>query len=144
MGKIEEDIDKAILSILDCWESGKKCLIILGAGASASAQVPTMHEVYKYLYQEVANTRKQTKIENIDGSDMLLELENRLCALKDHEIPRSIVAMSLGTLQKAHEEEDQGDIYKYLAEVWHNFSKAFVHLDIPCLLYTSPSPRDQA
>ena len=107
-------------------------MIILGAGASASAKVPTMHEVYKYLYQEVANTRKRTEIENIDGSDMLLELENRLCALKDYEVPRSIVAMSLGTLQKAHEKEDQENVvYKYLAEVWHNFSKAFVHLDIP-------------
>lgn len=143
MSDINNDIDKAILSILDCWESGKKCLIILGAGASVNAKIPKMGDIYKSLADQVKSISRPKKLKSAtktDSFDMLNELENRLYALSKDDVSRSIAAMSLGTLQRAYEKKNIGYPYENLTEVWNNFSEKFIAGEIEINSIKSETP----
>lgn len=115
-----KSIDQAIKTILKTWTTGKKCLIVYGAGVSTAANIPLMSTVYSDLAKRVKK--------HLNGSgktNLLDELAKRLDALSRGDAPRSIAAMSLGSLQKAYEHNNKSSS-KYLEEIWREFSNDFI------------------
>lgn len=108
--------------------------MVLGAGASVEARVPRMKEVFAQLegrLQElVANVEKraETGAENVSSRrDELLgrlrELRSWFSSLARQGAPRSIAAMALGMMQRAHETTAQGELSELLRGEWVGFSK---------------------
>lgn len=129
-----KSIDKAIKTIFKSWSTGKKCLIVYGAGASTSANIPLMSTVYSDLAERVNKHINSTNAEpqNLNESgkiDFLHELASRLDALSRGDAPRSIAAMALGSLQKAHEHYNESSSND-LEKIWHEFSNDFIKGEI--------------
>ena len=100
----------------------KKILFIMGAGASYSAEVPLMKDVYKCLSDSVNETLSKLPEDQNSGAEkkLLEDLSKWLGALKTGA-PRSIASLALGTLQKAEERS-----LVNIAKVWHDFSLDFI------------------
>ena len=137
-----EKLNLALDSILSTWQQGRRVLVVLGAGASVSAGIPDMTAVFKSL---------KTAVEELNGKFVsgegypedsrsnaekpkigrgLTELCERLDALTAKNAPRSVAAMTLGTLQRSHlhvgEQGGQRWFHQELSEIWTAFSKRFV------------------
>ncbi|OHE85012.1 MAG: hypothetical protein A3G75_14275 [Verrucomicrobia bacterium RIFCSPLOWO2_12_FULL_64_8] len=74
-----------------------------------------------------ADLRKRVKNASLPNSFLARELCRDLLALERGNAPRSLAAMALGTLQKAHEKtKDDTGLHAKLAEIWNEFSEKFI------------------
>jgi hypothetical protein len=120
------------------WRDGKRVLVVLGAGASKSAKVPLMTDVFKTLQADTValktrweNAPSAERLNPGPAKERLADLITWLTALAAGTAPRSIAAMALGTLQHAHEHvysssDQTRDYYLKLSDLWAKFSKDFI------------------
>jgi HD superfamily phosphohydrolase len=113
-------VEQATKTLLDTWQQGRKVLVVLGAGASVAAKIPLMSSVYADLLSRLDSAEL--------GDEFLVsELRRNLGALERGTGSRSLAAMALGTLQKAHEKtKDPNDLHAQLASIWNGFSEDFI------------------
>jgi hypothetical protein len=140
MANGRDSIALAVDSILRTWQQGRRVLAVLGAGASVAAEIPKMTTVFQYLAEAVKSLSANCAAdldrlelrdeERREVSRSLDELGGWLHALANENAPRSVAAMALGTLQKAHLRTATQEGYKWfygkLSEIWSDFSAKFV------------------
>lgn len=116
------------------WRQGRRVLVVIGAGASRVRNVPDMGWMFANL-----KSKLQVKAATLDGANKKRaeELADWLAALHEGHAPRSIAAMALGTLQRAHRSRIS-PLNQAYSDVWYDFSKEFVEN----LRKTAASPSD--
>ncbi len=117
-------LEQAIRTLLDVLQQGRKVLVVIGAGASVAAKIPLMSSVF-------ADLRERLEKATLPDAFLVKELRRSLVALERGEAPRSLAAMALGTLQKAHEyTKGEADLHGQLANIWNEFSEKFISGEI--------------
>lgn len=131
------------------WRRGRKVLLVLGAGASRSAGVPLMPDVYAALSERVRFVQhctgaSRTKLDPkpwqpgirkaIDGdlseaqAETLETLVAQLEGLRAGAGSRAVASMALGLLQNAHRHTGGNDaLSRVLAAVWLGFAGDFLN-----------------
>jgi NAD-dependent SIR2 family protein deacetylase len=113
---------KAAEVLLDTWRQGRKALVVLGAGASVAAEIPLMRSVYSDLARRFPKNLDDAQKQRF----LISEIKAQLDALAAGDAPRSLAAMALGTLQRAHERVREDAVFKKLEETWNSFSNDFI------------------
>lgn len=108
--------------LLDTWRQGRKALVVLGAGASVAAEIPLMRSVYKDLARRFPANLDEGQKKRF----LISEIKAQLDALAAGNAPRSLAAMALGTLQRAHEHVREDAVFTKLEETWNAFSNEFI------------------
>ncbi|MDB5388412.1 MAG: hypothetical protein JWM11_4058, partial [Planctomycetaceae bacterium] len=121
---IETNHDSSFRQLSDTIQAtaaeGRYSLIVLGAGCSVSAKLPTMRDLYSDILRRVTAPER-----SLASSYSISELKNWLLALQGHTAPRSVAAKALGMLQSA-QEASSNELEVFLESVWSSFSMDFL------------------
>jgi HD superfamily phosphohydrolase/NAD-dependent SIR2 family protein deacetylase len=123
----ESELDRARDLLLCTWRQGRRVLVVLGAGASVKAGVPRMKDVFSKLRDRLQTALTEKNNACSSGTlSRLQELHGWFDSLAREGAPRSIAAMALGIMQRAHETAPQGELSKLLHKEWLGFSSDFI------------------
>ena len=132
---LEASLKGARTLLMNTWKQGRRVLVVLGAGASAAAGIPRMPEVFSALQRAIDDQlrdlkenspRKVSQVEETVLLSRIDELREWLVSLSRGGAPRSIAAMALGMMQRAHESASQGLLPDLLHRAWMSFSNDFI------------------
>ncbi len=125
----KRELQRATDLLLETWSQGRRVLVVLGAGASVEAGIPRMNEVFLQLEEKLQKLVVEVENKGADREELLLrlrELKGWFSSLARQGAPRSIAAMALGMMQRAHETAPQGELSKLLHREWIAFSNEFI------------------
>ena len=139
----KRDLRQASDLLLSTWKQGRRVLVVLGAGVSVKAKVPGMKDVFSQIeaglgqlilkieepnevHKQAATYDKQFGSGSPELLTRLRELREWFASLARGGAPRSIAAMALGMMQRAHETTPQSELSKLLHEEWIRFSNRFI------------------
>lgn len=140
---IDEPTKLAWEALNETWRQGRKVLVVLGAGVSREAGVPTMTALFGELRKRVKQLREPSdKLweepsvtsegeAKTHAEKRLEDLEKQLGALASGRAPRSVASMALGDLQRAAEMETRSPVDKHLHKLWLQFTQDFLEGKIP-------------